>query len=275
MSASCEYGCPMSNSAGAAARAASSGAAVQSVDRAITVLEILARKGEVGVTDLAAELGVHKSTAFRLVSVLESRGLVDQHSERGRYRLGLGLVRLAGATTARLDLTQQGRTVIEALARELGETMNITILSGNDALYIDQVAGTSALQMHNWVGQLVPLHCTSNGKALIAWLPEDRQRELLVEPLRRFTEATVTDVDDLLKALVQVRERGYATAFEELEQGLIAVAAPIRDMSGNVVASLSASGPVFRLPPQRIGSLGASVRAGAEEVSRRMGSATS
>ena len=263
----------MSNSVGAAARAASSGAAVQSVDRAITVLEILARRGEVGVTDLAAELGVHKSTAFRLVSVLESRGLVEQHSERGRYRLGLGLVRLAGATTARLDLTQQGRTVIELLARQLGETMNITILSGHDALYIDQVAGTSALQMHNWMGQLVPLHCTSNGKALIAWLSEERQRELLVEPLARFTDTTVTDVDDLLKELVRVREQGFATAFEELEQGLIAVAAPIRDMTGNVVASLSASGPVFRVPRERIPALGASVRAGADEVSRRMGSA--
>lgn len=265
----------MSNNTGAAARAVSNGAAVQSVDRAITVLEILARRGEVGVTDIAAELGVHKSTAFRLVSVLENRGLVEQHSERGKYRLGLGLVRLAGATTARLDLTQQGRTVIEALARDVGETMNITILSGHDALYIDQVAGTSALQMHNWVGQLVPLHCTSNGKALIAWLPEERQRELLTEPLARFTDATVTHVDDLLKELAQVREQGYATAFEELEQGLIAVAAPIRDMSGNVVASLSASGPVFRLPPERIPALSLTVRAGADEVSRRMGSSAS
>jgi DNA-binding IclR family transcriptional regulator len=263
----------MSNNPGATARAASNGAAVQSVDRAITVLEILARRGEVGVTDIASELGVHKSTAFRLVSVLENRGLVEQHSERGKYRLGLGLVRLAGATTARLDLTQQGRTVIEGLAREIGETMNITILSGSDALYIDQVAGTSALQMHNWVGQLVPLHCTSNGKALIAWMTQDRQRELLSLPLARFTDATITDLDDLLKELAHVREQGYATAFEELEQGLIAVAAPIRDMSGNVVASLSASGPVFRLPPERITELGARVRAGADEVSRRMGSA--
>lgn len=266
------YGCPMSNSSASTVRAASNGAAVQSVDRAITVLEILARRGDAGVTEIAAELGVHKSTAFRLVSVLESRGLVDQHTDRGKYRLGLGLVRLAGATTARLDLTQQGRTVIEGLAREVGETMNIAILSGHDALYIDQVAGTSALQMHNWVGQLIPLHCTSNGKALIAFLPEERQRTLLVEPLVRFTEATVTDIDDLLAELAKVRELGYATAFEELEQGLVAVAAPIRDLTGNVVASLSASGPVFRLPPERIPTLGAAVRAGAEEVSRRMGS---
>ena len=268
----CAYGCPMSNTPGVAARAASAGAAVQSVDRAITVLEILARRGDTGVTEIAIELGVHKSTAFRLVSVLEQRGLVEQHSERGKYRLGLGLVRLAGATTAKLDLTQQGRPVCEALAREVGETINVAVLSGHDALYLDQVAGTSALQMHNWVGQLIPLHCTSNGKALIAFLPEDRQRELLVQPLVRFTDSTITDVDLLLKELATVREQGYATAFEELEQGLVAVAAPIRDLSGNVVASLSASGPVFRLERDRIPGIAAAVRTGAAEISRRLGS---
>ena len=264
----------MSNSAGVAARAASAGAAVQSVDRAITVLEILARRGDTGVTEIAIELGGHKSTACRLVSVLEQRGLVEQHSERGKYRLGLGLVRLAGATTAKLDLTQQGRPVCEALAREVGETINIAILSGHDALYLDQVAGTSALQMHNWVGQLIPLHCTSNGKALIAFLPEDRQRDLLIQPLGRFTDSTITDVDLLLKELATVRELGYATAFEELEQGLVAVAAPIRDLSGNVVASLSASGPVFRLERDRVPAIAAAVRTGAAEISRRLGSAS-
>jgi len=106
----------------------------------------------------------------------------------------------------------------------------------------------------------------------IAYLPEDRQRALLVEPLVRFTDRTITDVDELLVELEQVRLLGYATAFEELEQGLIAVASPIRDLSGNVVASLSASGPVFRLERERIPALGAAVRAGAEEISRRLGS---
>jgi DNA-binding IclR family transcriptional regulator len=247
--------------------------AVQSVDRAITVLEILARRGDAGVTEIAGELGVHKSTAFRLVSVLEARGLVDQNSERGKYRLGLGVLRLAGATAARFDVTQQARPVIEALARELDETINIAILSGHDALYLDQVAGSSALQLHNWVGRRIPLHCTSNGKALIAFLPEWRQRELLVEPLPRFTDGTLTDVDDVLAELVTVRERGYATAFEEFELGLVAVAAPVRDLSGNVVASLSASGPVFRLPRGRLPELGEAVRTAAVEVSRRLGSA--
>jgi DNA-binding IclR family transcriptional regulator len=246
--------------------------AVQSVDRAITVLEILARRGDAGVTEIAVELGVHKSTAFRLVSVLEARGLVDQNSERGKYRLGLGVLRLAGATAARFDVTQQARPVIEALARELDETINIAILSGHDALYLDQVAGSSALQLHNWVGRRMPLHCTSNGKALIAHLPERRQVELLEEPLTRYTDTTVTDLGALMDELAEVRETGYATAFEEFELGLVAAAAPIRDLSGNVVSSLSASGPVFRLPRERLPELGAAVRAAAGEVSRRLGS---
>jgi DNA-binding IclR family transcriptional regulator len=248
-------------------------AAVQSVDRAVTVLEILARRGEAGVTEIAVELGVHKSTAFRLVSVLEARGLVEQNSDRGKYRLGLGIIRLAGATTARLDVTQQARPVIEVLARDLDETVNIAILSGHDALYLDQVAGSSALQLHNWVGRRIPLHCTSNGKVLLAFLPEKRQRELLETPLTRFTANTVTDVEDLLAELAMVRDRGWASANEEFELGLVAVAAPVRDLTGNVVASLSASGPVFRLPAPLLPRIGSAVVAAAGEVSRRLGSA--
>jgi DNA-binding IclR family transcriptional regulator len=238
----------------------------------VTVLEILARRGEAGVTEIALELGVHKSTAFRLVSVLEARGLVEQNAERGKYRLGLGVLRLAGATTARFDVTRQGRPVIEELARDVDETINLAILSGHDALYLDQVAGSSALQLHNWVGRRIPLHCTSNGKVLIAYLPEHRQLELLDSPLTRFTDNTVTDVDVLLADLAVVRERGYATAFEEFELGLVAVAAPIRDLTGNVVASLSASGPVFRIPPERVPELAEATRGAADEVSRRLGS---
>jgi DNA-binding IclR family transcriptional regulator len=244
---------------------------LQSVDRAISVLEILARTGQAGVTEIAIELGVHKSTAFRLLAVLEARGLVDQHGDRGKYRLGLGVLRLAGATTARLDLIQQGRAVCEALAREVSETVNITILSGQDALYLDQVAGTSALQTQNWVGQRIPLHCTSNGKVLLAFLPEHRLAELLAEPLTRFTPYTITDPVRLRAELAAVRELGYSTAAQELELGLVAVAAPVRDISGTVIASVSASGPVFRLPPDRVPEVAAQVVAAGREISHRLG----
>ncbi|MET0237538.1 MAG: helix-turn-helix domain-containing protein, partial [Kibdelosporangium sp.] len=126
---------------------------VQSVDRALAILDILALRGEAGVTEIAAELEVHKSTAFRLVATLESHGLVEQTEDRGKYRLGVGLLRLAGATTARLDVVQEARSICRKLAADTNETVNVAVLADHSALYLDQVAGSSALQSHNWVGQ--------------------------------------------------------------------------------------------------------------------------
>ena len=158
-------------------------AGVQSVDRALTILEVLARVGEAGVTEIAGELGVHKSTAFRLVTTLEAHRLVEQTTDRGRYRLGVGVLRLAGATTARLDLVQEARPVCRQLAADTGETVNIAVLSESSALYLDQIAGSSALQPHNWVGQHIPLHATSNGKVLLSGLDDAQVKELLGTPL--------------------------------------------------------------------------------------------
>ena len=164
---------------------------VQSVDRALRILEILARSGESGVTEVAAALEVHKSTAFRLVATLEQHGLVEQVEGRGKYRLGVGLLRLAGATSARLDVVQEARPLCKQLAASTGETVNLATLSGHSALYLDQIAGSSALQPHNWVGQHIPLHATSNGKVLLAWLPEAELDELLGR-LPALTGATIT-----------------------------------------------------------------------------------
>src|SRR5687768_12242695 len=100
---------------------------VQSVDRALIILEILARRRGAGVTEIGKELGVHKSTAFRLLAALESRGFVEQAQDRGSYRLGLGVVRLAGAVAAQLDVSRQGHAACERLAADLGETVNIAI----------------------------------------------------------------------------------------------------------------------------------------------------
>src|ERR1700709_1410511 len=119
---------------------------VQSVDRALTILDILARLGEAGVTEIAAELGVHKSPSFRLVATRETHGMVEQNEGRGKYRLGVGVLRLAGATTARLDVVQESRPICRKLAADSGETVNIAVLSDRSVLYVDQVAGQSALQ---------------------------------------------------------------------------------------------------------------------------------
>lgn len=247
-------------------------AGVQSVDRALTVLTILARAGESGVSDLARELGVHKSTVFRLVATLEAHGMVEQHEERGKYRLGVGVLRLAGATAARLDVVQEARPIARALAAQTGETVNIAILSDQSALYIDQVAGASALQPHNWVGQHIPLHATSNGKVLLSELDAE-QLAARVPRLTAYTAATTTSRARLRTELAQVRELGYAVAVDELEVGLTALAAPIRDAHAEVVASLSVSGPSFRMEAERVESLVPQVVRAAAEVSDRLGAA--
>lgn len=245
-------------------------AGVQSVDRALTILEVLARVGEAGVTEIAGELGVHKSTAFRLVSTLEAHRLVEQTTDRGRYRLGVGVLRLAGATTARLDLVQEARPVCRQLAADTGETVNIAVLSESSALYLDQVAGSSALQPHNWVGQHIPLHATSNGKVLLSGLDDGTVTEVLGS-LPRYTPLTVTKKARLRAELEQVRQQGYAVAVDELEEGLTAVAAPIRNAHGDVIASMSVSGPTFRLPESRVQDVLPLLVEAAAEVSHRLG----
>lgn len=243
---------------------------VQSVERAVTILEVLARTGGAGVTELAVELDVHKSTAFRLVSTLEQRGLVEQAEQRGKYRLGVGIVRLAGATAARLDVVQEARPVCRRLSADTGETVNIAVLSDRSALYLDQFAGASALQPHNWVGQHIPLHATSNGKVLLSGLAQEDVDRLLPS-LPGFTEATITSPGTLRRELEEVRARGYAVAIDELEVGLAAIAAPVRDAHGEVVASLSVSGPTFRLDGQRLEALVPLLVTASGEISHRLG----
>ena len=140
---------------------------VQSVDRALTILEILARTGEAGLGQIADELGVHKSTVSRMVAALAAHDLVEQPEARGPVRLGAGILRLAGATTARLDLVQEGRPVCRGLAEATGETVNVAVMAGHTALYVDQALGPSTITSYNWVGQQIPLHATSNGRVLV------------------------------------------------------------------------------------------------------------
>jgi DNA-binding IclR family transcriptional regulator len=247
-----------------------SAAPVQSVDRALTILELLAHDGESSVTQIAGGLGVHKSTAFRLLATLETHRLVEQVNDRGRYRLGVGNLRLAGATTARLDVVSEARPVCRQLAADTGETVNITVLSDTSALYLDQQAGSSALQSHNWVGQRIPLHATSNGKVLISELSESALAEALPD-LPRFTDQTITSRRKLIEELAEVRRIGYALAVDELEIGLTAAAAPIRSAHGDIIASMSISGPTFRLDQARLDDEVPKVVAAALEVSHRLG----
>lgn len=263
------YGWPVSNAE--EARSKGSGALVQSVDRAVTVLELLARSGEAGITEIAGELGVHKSTASRLVSVLESRGMVEQLGERGKYVIGFGVVRLAGAATERMDLPRLGRPFCDSLASELGETVNIAIRDNDVALNISQARGTASVTAHNWVGQRTPLHATSSGKVLLAHAPPEDQDALLEEPLERYTTRTLTDPEELRKDFALIVRDGYATGYEELELGLNAAAVAIYNYDGEVIAALSSSGPSYRFSRRRIREVIGAMTVASKELSAQLG----
>lgn len=247
-----------------------SAAQVQSVDRAISVLEILAQ-GSAGITEIALELGVHKSTVSRLVSVLEARGLVEQLGERGKYAIGFGVVRLAGAATGRMDLSKLGQPVCQSLADAFGETVNIAVHDGGVAINITQARGSAAVSTVNWIGQRTPLHATSSGKVLLAHLPVEERKRLVSLTLDAYTSHTHVDPETLLDELDRVAAAGYAACFEELELGLHAVAVPVRGHRGEVVAAMSASGPSYRLSRERVQQIMPSMVEAAADLSSQLG----
>ena len=247
------------------------GSSLQSVDRALHVLELLAGWGSGGVSELASEIGVHKSTAFRLLGALEAREMVQQDTERGKYRLGFGLVRLARSVNVQLELTEQARPLTDELARTVGESINVAVLREHFAVNVVQSRGEASVVSQNWIGQLTPLHATSSGKVLLAHLDSAHQAELVGRELDRFTPHTHADPAVLKEELRTVLERGYAVTYGELELGLNAVAVPVLDEDGQVIAALSASGPAYRLSPERIAEVLDQLVVTAAALSRRMG----
>jgi IclR family transcriptional regulator, acetate operon repressor len=244
---------------------------VHSVDRAISILQVLARHGAVGVTEIATELDVHKSTVSRLLGTLEARGLVEQGSNRGRYRLGYGVVQLAEGAARKHDLSVVSRPICQDLAEAVGETVNIAVKDGTTVVSIDQVIGSATVTTMNWVGQRTPMHATSAGKVFLANMPAGELETTLAGGLVRYTDHTIVDIQVLAAELDTVRTRGYARTLEEHEVGLAAVAAPIKALNGDVIAALTISGPNFRLNEDTIPDVVPHVVSAAAEISERNG----
>jgi DNA-binding IclR family transcriptional regulator len=248
------------------------GNAVRSVDRAAALLLALGdSQGEAGVTELARRLGLHKSTASRLLATLQKRGLVEQDDETGKYRLGLVVIRLAERAERTLDLRGIAMPELERLARLTHETTGLGILDGDALLTVAQADGPNLIAVGDWTGRSTPLHCVASGKVLLAALAEREVLRILRRGLVSFTERTLVELEPLLAELARIRRRGYATALGEYETGMNAVAAPVQDARGNVIAAVNIWGPAFRLTPRRIPELAAQAREAASAISVRLG----
>jgi len=244
------------------------GNAVRSVDRAAALLLALGdSQGEAGVTELARRLGLHKSTASRLLATLQKRGLVEQDDETGKYRLGLVVIRLAERAERTLDLRGLAMPELERLARLTHETTGVGILDGESLLTVAQVDGPNLIAVGDWTGRSTPLHCVASGKVLMSSLAEREVLRMVRRGLVQYTERTIIELEPLLEELARIRRRGYATAIGEYELGLNAVSAPIHDARGNVIAAVDIWGPAFRLTPPHPGA----GRAGARGRSGHLG----
>ena len=248
------------------------GNAVRSVDRAAALLLALGEShGEAGVTELARRLGLHKSTASRLLATLEKRGLVEQDEESGKYRLGLVVIRLAERAERTLDLRSIAMPELDRLARATRETTGLGVLDGDQLLTVAQSDGPNLVAMGDWTGRCVPVHSVAGGKVLLASLPEREVLRLVRRGLDRFTDKTIVNLEPLLEELARVRRRGFATAFGEFDAGLNAIAAPVHDARGQVIAAVDVWGPAFRVTPRRVPELVQQVRETAGAVSVRLG----
>lgn len=231
----------------------SSDSGIQSVQRAMTILRSFSEaEPTLGVTHLSERLGLHKSTVSRLLSTLEREGFVEQDPETGKYRLGLGLVSLAGFALERLDLRRIAHPHLGPLAELTQETINLTVLDGREGVNIERIASPRSIRYVGSVGRRTPLHCSSTGKVMLAYMTPQERDALLPHPLPRYTAKTITDRAVLEAELTQIRAQGYGLAREEYEEDLAAVAAPIHNHQGRVLATVSITGPAYRLAPDKI-----------------------
>jgi DNA-binding IclR family transcriptional regulator len=236
---------------------------IQSVDRAVALLRAVATMpaGDATLAALAARCSLNRSTAWRLLATLEDHGLVERRD--GTYAVGLSAARI-GAAFAADGLVRRAHPVIAHLATLSGETATIAVTRGTGLYYVDQVTATRVVS-ENWLGRQVPLHCTSSGKAYLAWLPDREVAELLPARLPRHTAATIVDRAELVRDLHDTVARGYAACAGELDHESYGVAAPVLD-GGRPVAVVSIWGPPDRVPPARFGALGQLAASAADEL---------
>ncbi len=231
--------------------AVAAGATYQSAERVLALLTSFDdSRVELGVTEMAASLGVHKSTASRLAGVLERAGLLTRSGRR--YRLGLEVIRLGTLALRNLDFLASMQAAMDRLSQQTGETVNLAVPDGPAVLNVAEVPSSYILNSSGgWIGRRTTPHAVANGKVLMAYgaIPVPAH-------LDRYTGQTITSPDALADELAAVRRNGYATAVAELEEGLVAVAAPVFGTAGACVAAISVSGPAFRMLPESLDKLG-------------------
>lgn len=229
------------------------GLSIKSVVKAVEILEVVMASPEgIALKGLSAALGQNASTVYHLANTLRQTGLLQQDPQTKSYRLGLKAFQIGQAALQHLDLARRAQPFMQRLARETGEGVSLVQYDAGRPVYVCQIDSTRTIGIRHRPSASVPLHCTGSGKVYLSAMGESEFRQLLPSlPLTRFTAATIIDPDQLIDEVARVREQGYAVDNEEVEEGLVCIAAPIRNPHGEIIGSISLSGPSLRISAQR------------------------
>lgn len=246
---------------------------VQSAERIFQVMEMLAEGGEMGLMEISAALGLHKSTVHRLLMSLIYMGYAKQDEVTQKYLLTCKVVSLAGKLLNRMDILQVAKPYLERLSNLSGEAVHLVQREGSDILYIYKIeAKVGTIRMVSHVGMVHPMYCSGVGKAIMAALPEKEMRQVWDDSvIEKKTDKTITDFEEMKGVLSEIRKNGYALDDEENEEGVRCVAACLRNYQSEVKYAFSISGPASRMTKERVKDLAAEVLKVQEELSRELG----
>lgn len=244
---------------------------LKTVDRALEMLlQFNEEHPEWSSSELATALDLHRSVVYRSLMTLERRGFVQRVDGSGRFRLGPKLLELGNVVLSDIDLRQAAHPEMVRLARETGESVFLTVVSGDESVCIDRVDTSQPVRVTLDIGGRYPLHAGASNKLLLAYLPAETRREIIARGLPAYTSNTITDPDILERDLALIRRQGWVFTVGELTPEVAAIGVPVRDSNRELVAALSIAGPVSRFQQERLPQLLEATRRAAENVSRQL-----
>lgn len=250
---------------------------VKSVSRALDIIALVGmKKGGLGVTEIANQIDINKSSVFRTLSTLVQYGYIEQDNETGKYKLGYKFLDISSKLLESIDLRTEAKPFLQVLENKINEVIHLVVYDQGEVVYIEKLEGNETLRTHSKVGKRAPMHCTSVGKAILSHLPESDVLSILDRKgMPYHTDHTITSAEEFLQELSQIRQRGYALDLEENEYGITCIAAPVFDHLGNVVAAVSISGPTTRMTTERLNQLGPIMIQTGQKISARLGHSVS
>jgi DNA-binding IclR family transcriptional regulator len=243
------------------------------VERALAMLEAVAQEAEgLSNAEISRKLEIPKSSASYILRTLEKQGYLNRNPETGKYRVGLKVLSLSRGALTGIDVREVALPIMRHLMEKTNLTCHLAILDGPDAVYIEKVEPTGFIRMDTWVGRRMRVHATSVGKALVAYIPQERLEKILAERgMEKRTPKTITSVTRLLKDLEKVREHGYAVDDEENNMGARCVGAPIFNQDGRIEASVGLSGTTNQVNPHTMPRILEHLKDAARHVSMQLG----